>query len=291
MLDAWLRDVCSTYGSLRDRERQAVREFLKLDMSDPVCIEIQDRMVRGLVEANRGVAGGNINPSAFLGQQVEDIMHETPFEAAAIAASKVDSASPGSAKSPVRRSSVKVTEGSTTSQENQFLKTRSASVRVPEQERLDVIRGSLLSNKINTETSLPNRAIRRASSYQVGSTSTTDSSPLSPTSASSPSGNAPSQRKKRSYVVTVPDSNLHIMMPKRELSTINDEDAADIISASSKGPRAQEVSKLPAFAVGEGSTRSRSDSNSSNLEEKLLHIGSKRNAGSTSKQGGCCCVS
>jgi hypothetical protein len=291
MLDAWLRDVCSSYGSLRDRERQAVREFLKLDMSEPVCIDIQDRMVRGLIEANRGVGGANINPSAFLGQQVEDIMQETSSEAAAIAASKADTGSAGSGKTPpTRRGSVRVSEGTVSSPENQFLKTRSASVRVPEQERLDIIKGSLLSNKINTETNLPNRAIRRASSYQVGSTSGLEGSLASPPTATAASGNVTSHRKKRSYVVTVPDSNLHIMMPKRELSTINDEDA-DVLTTGSKGTRAQEVDKLPTLGAGEDSMRLRSDSSSSNLEEKLLHIGSKKTSSSAPKQQGCCCIS
>lgn len=292
MLDVWFRDVCSTYGSLRDRERRAVRDFLKLDMSDPVCIELQDRMVRGLIEANRGAGGGNIDPTAFLGQQVSDIMLETQSDSAAMAAaSKIDGGAGGSQLG--RRASVKVTEGAALSPENQMLRQRRASVKVPEQERLDVIKGSLLSNKINTESSLPNKAIRRASTYQAGNAPAAalaaDGATVQAPAASNPAGNTTTQRKKRSYAVTVPDSNLHIMMPKRELSTINDEDISDIASGKG-GQSSQGLTKVPAFAMGEGSARSRSDSNSSNLEEKLLHIGSSKNMSSKKESAGCCCV-
>lgn len=53
MLDAWTKDLISSYQYMNDKERMLVRSFLNLDLSVQKDIYLQDKMANGMVEAPR----------------------------------------------------------------------------------------------------------------------------------------------------------------------------------------------------------------------------------------------
>mmetsp|Transcript_16901 Transcript_16901/g.25474 ORF Transcript_16901/g.25474 Transcript_16901/m.25474 type:complete len:604 (+) Transcript_16901:106-1917(+) len=53
MLDAWVKDLISSYQYMNDKERMHVRSFLNLDLSLQKDIYLQDKMANGMVEAPR----------------------------------------------------------------------------------------------------------------------------------------------------------------------------------------------------------------------------------------------
>jgi hypothetical protein len=62
MLDAWTKDLISSYQYMNDKERILVRSFLNLDLSVQKDIYLQDKMANGMVEAPRASAAGLANP-------------------------------------------------------------------------------------------------------------------------------------------------------------------------------------------------------------------------------------
>ena len=53
LLDRWLREVCSCYKLMGDRNRLLVRNFLCFDMSNDLEIYLQDKMMNGQIEGPR----------------------------------------------------------------------------------------------------------------------------------------------------------------------------------------------------------------------------------------------
>lgn len=53
LLDAWVKNVISSYQYMNDKERMLIRKFLNLELSVQKDIYIQDKMANGLVEAPR----------------------------------------------------------------------------------------------------------------------------------------------------------------------------------------------------------------------------------------------
>lgn len=55
LLDAWVKNIISSYQYMNDKERMLIRKFLNLELSVQKDIYIQDKMANGLVEAPRAV--------------------------------------------------------------------------------------------------------------------------------------------------------------------------------------------------------------------------------------------
>lgn len=53
LLDAWVKNIISSYQYMNDKERMLIRKFLNLELSVQKDIYIQDKMANGLVEAPR----------------------------------------------------------------------------------------------------------------------------------------------------------------------------------------------------------------------------------------------
>jgi hypothetical protein len=301
MLDTWFRDVMSAYQSMRDAERSAIRHFLKLDMSSKIDVAIQDRMQHGLIEANRGtgIASAIVNE--------ERTTENTTEEAAAESARDSETTSQKSGiGSVLRRASVMA--GFSKSPNNSDSDTVSKGSKTSGvSSKHDAVSTSQLSNKLNP--ALPNKHLRRSSSYAAPSSTATPPQTL-PYSLSS--GNSlgtdsqpiavPAARRRSSYLVKVPNADVPKWQPPRPLPPI--EDDGSIVSSSpdisSSNQRVlsdvavieEDDHRKTRTTLDRASERDRSESGASenNLEERLLKIG-----GSKKKKqpwwGGCCVIS
>lgn len=277
MLDVWFRDLCSSYRSLRDAERQLVREFLVFDMTSRVDIAVQDRLALGFVEANRSAVVGELGAAAAALKFANPEEFETKSEGGR------------------RRASMLSLGGAASNTLNETQSENAVDSRII------AVQGSQLSNKLNTETRLPNRSLRRASSYDTGfNSSTAPSSPSqggtpliraysngdSPATGVSPTKNTP--KRRTSYAVSVPNAEVPKYMAPKDMPPIDDSNES---SSSMSGPKSGERPMLLSSAK-ESTDRSESfsdDNRESGLEEKLLKIG--MSGKSKKKSGGCCVIS
>mmetsp|Transcript_7545 Transcript_7545/g.12680 ORF Transcript_7545/g.12680 Transcript_7545/m.12680 type:complete len:610 (-) Transcript_7545:234-2063(-) len=74
LLDAWVKNIISSYQYMNDKERMLIRKFLNLELSVQKDIYIQDKMANGLVEAPRAVRSSFSTMPAL---NVSDMRSET----------------------------------------------------------------------------------------------------------------------------------------------------------------------------------------------------------------------
>ena len=259
MLDTWFRDLCSSYRSLRDKEKKLVRTFLNFDMKSPLDIAVQDRLALGFVEANRSAVVGELSAAATALIQSKPAEYETKSEGGR------------------RRASMMAFSAANINNADSKSEPQMDS-------RMLAIQGSQLSQKFNTETKLPNRAIRRASSYDVSSLKTPGGAPLmrahsngdTPADAT-PVASAP--KRRLSYSVSVPNAEVAKFSAPIDLPPI--EDTSVIADSIDRPTQATVRNTLLEVESDEGRE-------SSMLEEKLLRIGMKKS--SSNQKSGCCTI-
>lgn len=268
LLDTWFRDLCSSYRSLRDRERQLVREFLVFDMTNPVDIGVQDKLAQGFVEANRSAVVGELGAAATALISSKPEEYETKSEGGR------------------RRKSMLAFQNSSS-----FGDTKSENGVVDP--RVLAIQGSQLSQKFSAEPKLPNRAIRRASSYDPNHTTVPLNSSPTPlmrahSNGDPPGGSATKPKRRTSYAVTVPNADAPKWNPMtKDLPPLDDDSVAILVSSNRSHKNIERPMQLSS------SLRENSDdmgSVGSGLEEKLLRIGMS-DSNKRKKSADCCIIS
>ena len=274
MLDTWFRDLCSSYRSLRDAERQLVRSFLVFDMTNPADIAVQDKLAQGFVEANRSTVTGELGAATVALKAAKPDEFETKSEGGKRRASMLAFANPNDTQS-----------------ENGAIDPR-----------VQVVQSSQLSNKLNTDPRLPNRAIRRASSYDPTHSGTmmnianSGPTPLmrahsngdSPAGYSPPSANPAAAKRRTSYVVSVPNADAPKWNPvAKDLPPIDDNSMASHESSSRHGGIERPMLLSDAKSSTDKGDNYSDDQRESGLEEKLLRIGMSDNK---KKSTGCCTI-
>lgn len=274
MLDTWFRDLCSSYRHLRDAERALFREFLVFDMTSKIDIAVQEKLTLGFVEANRSAVVGELSPAATA------LITSKPEE--------YDTKSEGG-----RRRASMLAFSNTNSSGNE---TKSEPGM---DSRITAVQGSQLSTKLNTEAKLPNRAIRRASSYaQPGSAPMMSSPGGTPLMRAHSNGDSPAEptsppavpKRRASYVVKVPNADAPKWNPvSKDLPPFAEQ------SGSNQDSRTLRDIERPMLLSDAKSSTDRGDNFSddqreSGLEEKLLRIGMSDNDKNKKKAGAGCCI-
>lgn len=78
LLDRWLREVCSCYKLMGDRNRLLVRNFLCFDMSNDLEIYLQDKMMNGQIEGPRAEIFVPPNFSGTVGSSPDSRSYNSP---------------------------------------------------------------------------------------------------------------------------------------------------------------------------------------------------------------------
>jgi hypothetical protein len=262
-------------------------------MSNSVDIAIQDRLALGFVEANRGANVGVLGAAATALITSRPEEYETKSEGGKRRVSML--AFSGSHS----HSGSKLGGGSDVKSES-AMDIRAAAVQ-----------SSQLSTKFNADTKLPNRAIRRASSYSHGPSDPPPTSTSSPLNSGTPSplvraqshGDSPvgspppappasagSKPKRRtSYAVTVP--NAEVLVPKfnvpKELPPVDDAPPRGGKHHHHEGRPMLLSDARESTDTGNDTSFSEEQKEGSNLDEKLLKIGMNSNK----KEKSCCLIS
>jgi hypothetical protein len=285
MLDTWFRDLCSSYRGLREAERALVREFLVLNTKNGVEAAVQERLALGFVEANRGAVVGNLSPAATALVTANPAEYETKSEGGKRRASMLAFSTPSAAMAGADES--------------------------PVDARISAVSSSQLSTKLNTETKLPNRAMRRASSYDQGGSgaafavSSPGGTPLTRAQSSGEplteglAGGAqavsppPSSTPKRrtSYAVSVPNAEAPKYTAPKDLPPIDDGSVASTQPSSGGKLKPLYTSGSDGYSAertNDFSADQRESSGGTGLEEKLLKIG--MSGSGKKKKTGCCMI-
>lgn len=272
VLDTWFRDLCSSYRGLRDAERHMVREFLVFDMTSSADIAVQDKLAQGFVEANRSAVTGELGAAATALIEAKPEEYETKSEGGKRRASMLAFASPNS--DPKSDGSIDA--------------------------RIQAVQNSQLSTKLNTDPKLPNRAIRRSSSYDTGSSVPVSNSSPYPLMRAHSNGDSPHSnnspaitaipKRRTSYHVSVPNADAPKWNPmSKELTPIDDNSIATHESISNHH---HSVMERPMLLSDAKTSADRTDVYSddprdSGIEEKLLKIGM---SDKKKKSTGCCSI-